>query len=79
MSLLDTMFKKRKNRILSNRFSHWRKVPKINMADIFERFRVMIDMTKKTVKFALKPRKKEFIEGLNRLEKFILEIMDTNN
>ena len=66
LSLLDTMFKKRKNRILSNRFSHWRKVPQINMADIFERFKSMIDITRKLVRKSLVPHKQEFMEKLKK-------------
>ena len=66
LKLLDTMFGKRKHRIMSNRFNHWRKVPKVDVADIFERFGNMINFTKKVVDEKLKPIKKDFLTKLQK-------------
>ena len=66
LSLLDTMFTKRKHRILSNRFNHWRKAPKVNMAEVFERFRSMITCVNKIVDKNLLPRKRDFLNNLKK-------------
>lgn len=63
-SLLNNMLNARKRRILSNRFNKWRKVPKIDMADIFEKYKQMIKMTELTVDKSLKPTKKELLRGI---------------
>ncbi|MGL4948124.1 MAG: hypothetical protein ACRC42_01935, partial [Mycoplasma sp.] len=61
-TLLNTMFNKRKNRILNNRFNQWRKTPKIDLDELFNRYKDMVDMINKTVNHCLKPTKKEFLD-----------------
>lgn len=65
-SLLNTMLKSRKRRILANRFNKWRKVPKIDMKDVFDKYKQMIKFTEKTVDKALEPSKKELLRNMNR-------------
>ena len=66
-SLLNTQLNKRRNRILSNRFNQWRKTPKVDMEAIFDRYRRMNDMIKKTVDYVLKPTKKDFLDRTSQM------------
>ncbi|MGL4948360.1 MAG: hypothetical protein ACRC42_03155, partial [Mycoplasma sp.] len=65
-TLLNTMFNKRKNRILFNRFNQWRKTPKIDLEALFDRYKKMNDMVKRTVNHVNKPTKKDFFERLKK-------------
>ena len=60
--LLSTFAKNIRRRILSNRFSHMRKVPKINMKDVLDRYKNMSNVIFRSVKYSLKPTKKTFLE-----------------
>lgn len=58
------MFKARRKRMLANRFNKWRKVPKIDMAEVFEKYKQMIKMTELTVNKCLQPRRDELLRGM---------------
>ena len=64
--LLGTIMRNIRKRILSNRFSHWRKVPKINMKDVFDRFRNMNSMVMRAVNYSMKPNKKLLLEKVGK-------------
>lgn len=64
-SLLKSMFKSRRKRILNNRFNKWRKVPKIDMKDVFDKYKQMIKFTEMAVNKSLEPSKKELLKNMN--------------
>jgi hypothetical protein len=64
--LLGTVAKNIRRRILSNRFSHMRKVPKINMKDVFDRYKDMTNVIFRTFRYVLKPTKKDMLEKIGK-------------
>ncbi|MCQ2815840.1 MAG: hypothetical protein MJ252_01105 [archaeon] len=60
--LVNTILKKTKNRILSNRFNQWRKKPDIDLEALFQRYKGLTNLVRRTVKFVIRPTKKEFFD-----------------
>ena len=65
-SLLTTVLKKRKYRILSNRFAQWKKQPKLDLDALFDRYKAMNDMIRRTWNYVLKPDKQKFLAGVKK-------------
>ena len=65
-ALLLVIHNKLKNRILQKRFNQWRQRPKINIDDIYNKNKFLVNTLEKISKKLIEPEKKKFIQNLKK-------------
>ena len=65
-ALLLVIHNKLKNRILQKRFNQWRQRPKINIDDIYNKNKFLVNVLEKISKKLIEPDKKKFIKNLKK-------------
>ena len=67
-TLVETIFKKYRMRVLSKRFHQWRQRPKIDLEALFNKYKLMSKILNKIARDAILPHEEEFMKKITKVK-----------